>query len=92
MSIHNDKYYVGVTELQRRVDTTRELTTERGSLERRVSDWNTGHRTGDSYERLTTAVASHNAKVTAFNRSVSEYKPSSGSGMDWYTTPGAWRR
>lgn len=92
MSIKNDKYYVGVPELQRRVDTTKELTTERSALEHRVASWNAGHRTGDSYERITSAVSSHNAKVTAFNNSVSSYKPSSSSGMDWYTTPGAWRR
>lgn len=92
MSITNDKYYVGVQELQRRVDTERALTSERSSLEVRVARWNAGDRFGDSYERLTSAVANHNAKITEFNRSVSEFKPGRSDGMDWYRTPGAWRR
>lgn len=92
MSIKNDKYYVGVPELQRRVDTTRALEMERSSLERRVSTYNAGHRHGDSYESLTRAVSDHNAKITAFNDSVRDFKPGRSDGMDWYRTPGAWRR
>ena len=74
MSICNDKYYVGVPELQRRVDTERRLQMERGSLELRVRRWNSGERTGDSYERLTSDVGRHNDSIRAYNRSVSDYR------------------
>lgn len=92
MSITKDKHYVGVAELQRRVDTERALTTERSALEGRVARWNAGDRYGDSYQSLTGAVAEHNAKINEFNRSVRDFKPGRSDGMDWYRTPGAWRR
>lgn len=76
MGICNDKYYVGVPELQRRVDTERRLTMERSSLELRVRDWSSSSKTsGDTYQRLTGDVQRHNDAIRAYNRSVSEFRP-----------------